>query len=82
MVVAIERLLAGILMKRNESMDQLVAVVGGVESVLEVEAHRKQLSLVVGTREDNSREDFVGLDVVQQVQDCREVVWDWVFCLR
>jgi hypothetical protein len=32
--------------------------------------------------EDNSREDFVGLDVVQQVQDCREVVWDWVFCLR
>ena len=68
-------------MVRNESMDQLVAVVGGVESVLEVEAHRKQLSLVVGTREDNSREDFVGLDVVQQVQDCREVVWDWVFCL-
>ena len=69
-------------MKRNESMDQLVAVVGGVESVLEVEAHRKQLFLVVGTREDNSREDFVGLDVVQQVQDCRKVVWDWVFCLR
>ena len=69
-------------MVRNESMDQLVAVVGGVESVLEVEAHRKQLSLVVGTREDNSREDFVGLDVVQQVQDCREVVWVWVFCLR
>ena len=69
------------LMKRNESMDQLVAVVGGVEGVLEVEAHRKQLFLVVGTREDNSREDFVGLDVVQQVQDCREVVWDWVFCL-
>ena len=61
-------------MERNESMDQLVAVVGGVESVLEVEAHRKQLSLVVGTREDNSREDFVGLDVVQQVQDCRNVV--------
>ena len=43
-------------MERNESMDQLVAVVGGVESVLEVEAHRKQLSLVVGAREDNSRD--------------------------
>ena len=55
-------------------MDQLVAVVGGVEGVLEVEAHRKHLSLVVDAREDNSREDFVGLDVVQQVQDCREVV--------
>ena len=58
----------------QDELQQLVAVAGYLEGVLEVDAHRQLLGVIVDAGEDDLGIGLAGFDVVQQGQDCRDVL--------
>ena len=58
----------------QDELQQFVAVAGYFEGAFEVDAHRQLLGVIVDAGEDDLGIGLAGFDVVQQVQDCRDVL--------
>ena len=65
----------------QDELQQLVAVAGYFEGVLEVDAHLQLLGVIVDAGEDDLGIGLAGFDVVQQGQDCRDVLRN-MLCLQ